>query len=246
MTPFGTLWSQVRADWETGAFSQGALAAAHGIDKGTLRNRMRLEGWPERPVADLVQKALPGLVEAASVTDPDSDKVEVLLAAAEGRVVDPDALAEEKASGIAQRKALVLRNHRQASDRYYALALHAVKHLEDYAGGSMTVSFVRARGADGNEFTLPFHLLSKQHGFMDGVQKVGVVLEQAIKLQRHSHGLEQVDGNGQQRKPSAAGALGGLSSKTDDELTRTVSELMSDLRSSGRETPVPPGVIPRA
>ena len=246
LTPLGTLWSQVRTDWLTGAFSQRSLAAAHGLDVATLRHRLNKEQWGDRPMADQVQPALPGLVEAISFADPDGERVESIIAATEGRPVDPDALFEEKASSMTQRKALVIRNHREVSDRYYKLALAAIQHLEDYSNGKMTISTVRAVDPEGKSFNLPFHLLSKQHGLMDGIQKVGSVLEQAIKLQRHSHGLEGVDGDGNKRPPGSGGGIGGLNSKTDDELAQAISSLMTDLRSGGRETPLPPGLAPRA
>lgn len=248
-TPLGSTWLQVRRDWESGAFSQRALADAHSIPIATLRSRMAASAnagdpWGSRPIADLVSKALPGLMDATTPgVDPSAGTIESIIAQTEGRPVDPDAVANERAGGVAQRKAIILRGHRSMADRYQKLVNRTMDLLEEYVGGSMPFAFVRSKDAQGNPIVVPFHLLSKQHGFMDGVERAGSIMERTIKLQRMAHGLDGVDGDGNQIKPGSGGVnpYAGLS---DDELKVKVLQLASSLTLPSRVTPVPSGLDP--
>lgn len=242
-TPSGTSWLQVRSDWLTGAFTERGLADAHGVPIATLRSRMhkKSDPWGPRPLQHSISRALPGLVDAL----PDGggsasmDTIEAITAQIEGRAVDSDAVHVERASSAAQRKAAILRNHRDMANAYTKLANLSVKLLTDYAEGSLPCSYVKSTDADGKLIHLPFYLLSKQHGLMDGVDKVGSIVSKAVNLQRLAHGLEDVDGDGNQRKPGA-GAVNQYANLTDDELATKLSQLTESLSAPRRLTPVPP------
>lgn len=247
MTPSGTSWLQVRRDWETGAFSERALADAHGIHVATLRARMRRKGdeWPPRPTAALVSAALPGLMDAVpGDADPDAATIESITAQIEGRPADSDAALKERAKASAQRKALVLRNHRDLADRYQRLATSTLELLANYSQGKLPRAFVEAVDHEGKKVLLPFHLLSKQHGLMDGVDKCGTILAKAIQLQRLTHGLEEVDGDGNPKPKSGSGAgANPFVQLTDDELRHEFVSLIDSLRSTTRMTPIPPALV---
>lgn len=243
LTPLGTSWLQVRADWESGAFSERALADAHGIHVATMRARMQREGWPARPMRHLVSQALPGLVDAIpGETDPDLATIESITAQIEGRPADSETMLKERAKASAQRKALVLRNHRYLADAYQKLASSGLTLLIDYANGSLPRAFVKAKNEKGEEVTVPFHLLSKQHGLMDGIDKAGTILAKAIQLQRMVHGLEAVDGDGNPLPKAGSVSASPFTQLTDGELRSEFQKLVESLQSASRVTPIPPAL----
>lgn len=243
MTPIGTSWLQVRADWDSGAFSERALADAHGVHVATLRARMQREGWGARSSKVLVSQALPGLVDALpGETDPDAATIESITAQIEGRPADTEAALKERAKASAQRKALVLRTHRELADSYQRLASSGLKLLVDYADGKLPRAYVEARLEDGSKVNLPFHLLSKQHGLMDGIDKAGTILAKAIQLQRMVHGLETVDGDGNPLPKAGTVQSSPFTQLTDNELRNEFYNLVRSLESSSRVTPVPSGL----
>lgn len=243
-TPSGGSWLRMREDWLTGAFGLNDLAQMYGVPRKTIEYRMKKEAWGDRPVAPSVSKILPGLM--ASVADgapPTSETVEAIIAMAEGREIDPDAVALEKAGGIAKRKAGILRDHREMATAYRTLFRKGAEFLEKYASGEASVSFVRGKTPDGREIYTSFLLFSRQHGFLDAVDRVGMILERVIKLERQTYGLEDVDGDGKKR--SGGGALGpgaGFQSLSDEELRQRHDALMRSLATPSRVTPLP-GVL---
>lgn len=245
-TPSGTSWLQVRADWETGAFSERGLADAHGIHVATLRARMRRKGdeWPPRPMTALVSAALPGLMDALpDGGDPDAATIESITAQIEGRPANNDEVLKERAKSSAQRKSLVLRNHRTMADDFQVLAYSTLKLLTDYSNGKLPRAYVTSVDSEGNKVTVPFHLLSKQHGLMDGVDKCGSILMKTIQLQRAAHGLEEVDGDGNPKPKDGKSSANPFTQLTDDELRMEFANLVNTLNTSGRVTPVPAGVV---
>ena len=236
LTPLGTTWLQVRRDWETGAFTLRGLADAHSVPVGTLRYRMAKEVWGDRPIAPAVQAALPGLVEDPS---PRDSSVETVLAAIEGRAPDPDVTHKERASNVAQRKAVVLRGHRQISDQLQVLYSKSVKLLDRYMDGELPFSFVKTKNERGEDMYLPFRLVSAQHGLFDGLDKVAKIAERLINIQRKAHGLEGVDGDGNPIKPNGSGATNILAGLREDEILTKVDGLMTALKAPTRLTPVP-------
>lgn len=245
-TPSGTSWLQVRADWATGAFSERGLADAHGIPISTLRARMKRKGdeWPPRPMSALVSAALPGLMDALpDGGDPDAATIESITAQIEGRPADSDAMLKERAKVSAQRKSLVLRNHRTMADDFQALAFSTLKLLTDYSKGTLPRAFVTSVDVEGNKVTVPFHLLSKQHGLMDGVDKCGSIMMKAIQIQRAAHGLEEVDGDGNPKPKDGKSSANPFTQLTDEELRMEFANLVNTLNTSGRVTPVPAGVV---
>lgn len=242
-TASGTSWLQVRSDWESGAFTERGLADAHGVHIATLRSRMRRKGdeWGPRPLQGMVSRALPGLVDALpSGRDASSETIEAIIAQAEGRPVDAAALSAERVNASVQRKAVTLRSHREMADSYARLAQTTLKLLTDYAAGNLPCAYVRSKDHEGKDIIIPFHLLSKQHGLMDGVDKVGSILGRAFALQRSAHGLEDVDGDGNPKKPNGAGVANPYSRLTDEELVAKLGALSTALASPSRLTPVPP------
>jgi len=242
LTSNGTTWERVKADWMTGAFSVLALSEAHGIDRTTLRHRMARDNWPPRPTAALVQQALPGAV-LDSCIGGDEETIEATISLLEGRGTDADRLAAERAGSEAKRKAAILRDHRKMANDYGVLANRVLFLLTNYANGVSDVTFVQGKDHDGALVRFPFHLLSRQHGLMDGVHRLGTILEMAIRLQRVSNGLEDVDGDGNPKRAGAAGGSAVDRSKSDDELLAAVHSLMESLQTPSRMTPVPPGLV---
>ena len=243
--PSGLPWAVVKADWLTGAFSVNGLAQAHNIDRGTLMYRMKNDTppWPPRPTAAIVQESLSSAVLDAC-GQAEADSVEAVTAALEGRIPDADRVAAERASAEAKRKAVIIRDHRDLADRYGKLASKTLKLLENYADGRFDISFVVGKNSTGDAVAYPFHLFSKQHGLIDGVGRIGTVLEMAITLQRAANGLEQVDGDGNPKRSGSSGGAGSLVDRTrsDEELIQTAHDLIASLNAPLRVSPVPPGL----
>jgi hypothetical protein len=240
--PTGQPWSQVKADWLTGAFTMRGLAEAYNIALPTLNGRMKREGWPAPEIRGMVARALPGLVDGSSadpLAAPDSNTVEALTAIVEGRPIDHRAAAQERASTQAKSKAAILRAHRDASSRYMLLAVRVLDLLEEYSQGRLPFAFVLGKGQDGAPVAMSFNLLSKQHGLMDGVDKLGTILGKAIELERHANALQNVDGDGNAMKKDAQNLV---ASMTDDELASEIAKLNLSLSRQGRETPIPLGL----
>ena len=241
-TPSGGSWLRLKDDWLTGAFGLNDLAQMYGVSRKTIEYRMKKEEWGERPTAPLVARILPGLMD--SVADgaiPTSETVEAIIAMAEGREIDPDAVALEKAGGTAKRKAGILRDHREMATTYRTLFRKGAEYLERYASGEASVSFVKGKTPDGKEIYSSFLLFSRQHGFLDAVDRVGLILERVIKLERQTYGLEDVDGDGKKRS-GPVGPGSGFQTLSDEELRQKHDELMRSLASPSRVTPLP-GVL---
>lgn len=234
-------WPAIREQWMTGRYSKPELAEMFGVPIGTLKSQAHRDRWPSRPLGPMVQQVLPSLAEAA---DPNAspETIERLLAAAEGREVNEEASDRERAVAAAQRKASVLRRHRNIADLYFALAVKTTHLLSDYADGKMSRSFVKTKDPDGKDVNVPFHLISKAHGFSDGVYRVGMILQRAVSLDRMVNALENVDGDGNPIGSGGAGASDQVSALTTDELERKLEELLDNLKAPGRVTALPPGL----
>ena len=243
--PNGGSWLRVRADFESGAFTIADLAHMYGIPKSTIRARSLRDNWV-KSLAPEVSRALPGLAQIANGGIRDEDTIEAVIAQAEGRPVDSDAIVKEQASTVARRKAGVLRDHRDLLQRYRLLFVRGAEVLEEYSQGRMKVSFVRGTNVKGEEMVLSFSMFSRQSGFIDAVDKLGGVLERVVKMERQSYGLEEVDGDGNPLKmkgPASSDPLGGMRLKSTEELESDLLALVSDLRQHDRVTPVPAGVV---
>jgi hypothetical protein len=233
-------WFQLKSDYESGAFTVMDLHKLYGVSRQTIMYRAKNDGWV-MSTAPSIAKALPGLVEALDGAK-DSESVETLTAALEGRPVDASALAKEKSAHGAARKARVIHDYRDFVARYRKLFSKTADFLEGYAEGRMPFAFVRTKETvDGKEreVVLNFSLFSRQTGFMDAVDKVGGVLDRLIKLERSAHGIEDFDGDGRKR-----GGVGGVDpvsayrNRSTDELTRDLSLLVDSLQSNVRMAPV--------
>lgn len=224
--------------WLSGNYSLKELASMHGVPFRTMQSWSKRDSWPPRPTGSLVGKMLPSLVDGSP-----SDTVEHMTATAEGRRPNEEQVNAERARLTANRKAGVLRRNRDVADRYHHLALKTMELLTTYAEGKMERLTVVGKDKDGFEVHTPFYLISKTHGFADGVYRVGMIAEKSIKLDRLAHGLENVDGDGNPIKLGKGGVQDPNASKRTDELERELDELMSELRSPGRLTPRPSGFV---
>lgn len=243
--PNGGSWARLKADYETGAFTVSDLAHLYGVPKSTVKFRAVKGGWV-KSAAPEIAKALPGLAQVANGGLADEDTIEALVATAEGRAPDPDAVVKEQANSVARRKALILRDHRDLLTRYRKLFMAGAEVLDEYSQGRMKVSFVKGTNAKGEEMVLAFSMFSRQSGFIDAVDKLGGVLERVVKMERQSYGLEEVDGDGNPLKPkgsSSSDPLSSMRTKSTEELESELLSLVSDLRQQDRVTPIPSGVV---
>lgn len=238
LTHLGVTWSQVRRDWETGAFTLRGLANAHGLVKSTLIYRMQKEKWGDRPLGPAVSAALPGFVHELS---PKDASVEQVLAAIEGRVPDGDIIHAEQAASVAQRKAVILRGHRMMATELRQLYAKSVKLLSDYMEGRQENAFVISKNERGEKIHLPLRLISAQHGLMDGLDKAARIAERVISVERLANALEGVDGDGNPLK-ALGSSVNPLSHLTEEEILERTKALEASLVVPGRLTPVPSGL----
>lgn len=243
VTPSGGSWLRMREDWLTGAFGVNDLAQMYGVARKTVEYRMKKEGWGERPTAPLVTKLLPAMMDAAAGgVPPTSETVEAIIAVAEGRPIDQDALALEKAGGLARRKAGILRDHREMASNYRELFKRGADFLGEYAQGRASVAFVEGKNPEGKPIYMVFNLFSRQHGFLDAVDRVGQILERVIRLERETYGLDDVDGDGRKKSLGSGGIGSGYGTLSDEELRQKHDELMRSLATPSRVTPLPSGL----
>lgn len=244
-TPNGRTWFQLKADYESGAFSVMDLHKLYMVSRQTIMYRAKKEGWV-MSTAPSIAKALPDLVEAMAGAN-DSDSVEALTAAIEGRPLDAAALVKEKAAHGTARKARIIHDHRDFVGRYRKLFTKTADFLDMYSEGRMPFGFVRTKEmVDGKEreVVLNFSLFSRQTGFIDAVDKIGGVLDRLIKLERSAHGIEDFDGDGRKRGPGGVDPVSAYRNRSTDELSQDLSSLIQSLSSNVRMSPVrePSGV----
>ncbi len=240
LTPSGSTWAQVKRDWQTGAFTLRGLSSAHMVPLNTLTYRMKRDEkngapWGDRPLASAVTAVLPGFVVDADARDV---SVEQVLADIEEREPDADTVHKERASAVAQRKAVILRGHRQIAAECHALYTKAAFLLSEYMQGRQASAFVKASNEKGEQILLPLRLVSAQHGIMDGLDKLVKIAERTIKIEREANALQGVDGDGNPIKATGL-STNALAHLTDEEIVRKTEELAASLTVPGRLTPVP-------
>lgn len=225
--------------WQTGNYTKRQLALALGVHYDTLKSWAKRDEWPERPLSAAVAEILPGVVASES-----GETNEEVLAAASGRRPDQEQVQKERANAQAKRKSQVLARNRLLADRYHLLAMKTMDLLTDYANGTLVRSVVKTVDEQGKPIFTPFYLISKTHGFADGVYRLGMIAEKSIKLDRAAHALEGVDGDGNPLKLGKGKLADPLATKLTSELEADLQNLLAAIQAPGRVTEKPSGLLP--